>query len=69
MAEDAAEGVWVAEAADAGHGAEVVVESAVLLHEEDHVLDLLERGGGGELRSASKYGINICSFCYDHMRK
>lgn len=35
----------VAEAADASQGAEVVVEGAVLLHEDDDVLDVLDRPG------------------------
>ena len=37
----------VAEAADAAQGAEVVVEGAVLLHQDDDVLDVLERPGPG----------------------
>ena len=35
----------VAEAAHAAQGAEVVVEGAVLLHQDDDVLDVLERAG------------------------
>jgi hypothetical protein len=49
----------VVEAADASHRAEVVVERAVLLHEKDDVLDVVNRAGsvvgrdgesGGEIR-------------------
>jgi hypothetical protein len=35
----------VTEAAYAAHGAEVVVEGAVLLHQDDDVLDVLDRAG------------------------
>jgi hypothetical protein len=31
----------------AREGAEIVVEGTVLLHDDDHVLDLLDTGGGG----------------------
>ena len=33
----------IVEAADAGHGAEVMIERAVFLHQQDDVLDLLQR--------------------------
>ena len=45
--------VRVTEAADPAHGAEVVVEGAVLLHQDDDVLDVLQRAGpavGGQRR-------------------
>ena len=38
-------GEAVAEAAHAGHGPEIVVEAAVLLHQDHHVLDVLDRAG------------------------
>ena len=39
------QGLLVAEAADAGEGAEVVVEGPVLLHQDHHVLDVGDRAG------------------------
>ena len=43
-------GVRVAVAAHATHGAEVVVEGAVLLHQHDDVLDVVEGAGPSERR-------------------
>lgn len=44
----------VAEAADAGLGAEVVVEGAILLHEHHNVLDVRQAAGAGGAASASR---------------
>src|SRR5262249_26463997 len=53
----------VAEAADTSEGAEVVVERTVLLHQDDDVLDVLDRPGavvrgerGGTLDAAGHRG-------------
>ena len=34
--------MWIAETAHAAHRAEVVIEGAVLLHQKNHVLDVLK---------------------------
>ena len=39
-------GAGIVEAAHAGHRAEVVIERAVLLHQQHDVLDIAERTGG-----------------------
>jgi hypothetical protein len=52
---------WIAEAAHAGERPEVMVEGAVLLHQDHHVLDVLDRAGdavGGRASAWAMAGVS-----------
>lgn len=57
--------VAVVETAYSFHGAEVVVEGAILLHEDDHVLDVVQRvsDSGGRRREVGRGGQDEACAC------
>ena len=57
LAEDAGQRVPVVEAAHGGIAAEVVIEGAVLLDEDDHVLDVVEAAGPSRLGERAQHRV------------